>query len=65
MVWLNLGWTVILFGAQLSYAIQAVRRGDVTVRELDEFRARSHKEGHDDTYNNVSDIMRDVKSNRK
>lgn len=65
MVWLNLGWTVILFGAQLSYAIQAVRRGDVTVRELDEFRARSHKEGHDDTYSNVSDIMRDVKSNRK
>ena len=65
MVWLNLGWTVILFGAELTYAIQAVRRRDVTVAELDEFRARSHREGHDDTYDNVSDIMRDVKSNRK
>ena len=65
MVWLNLGWTVILFGAELTYAIQAVRRRDVTVAELDEFRARSHREGHDDTYDNVSDIMRDVKSKRK
>ena len=65
MVWLNLGWTVILFGAELTYAIQAVRRRDVTVAELDEFRARSHREGHDDSYDNVSDIMRDVKSNRK
>ena len=65
MIWLNMGWTVILFGAELSYAIQAVRRRDITVRELDEFRARSHHEGHDDTYSNVSDIMRDVKSNRK
>ena len=64
MVWLNLGWTVILFGAELTYAIQAVRRRDVTVAELDEFRARSHREGHDDSYDNVSDIMRDVKSNR-
>ena len=65
MVWLNLGWTVILFGAELTYAIQAVRRRDVTVAELDVFRARSHREGHDDSYDNVSDIMRDVKSNRK
>ena len=65
MIWLNMGWTVILFGAELTYAIQAVRRGDITVRELDDFRARSRSEGHEDTYSNVSDIMRDVKSNRK
>ena len=65
MIWLNMGWTIILFGAELTYAIQAVRRKDITVRELDEFRARSHSEGHDDSYSNVSDIMRDVKSNRK
>jgi len=41
MVWLNLGWTVILLGAELTYALQVVHRRDITVRELDEFIARN------------------------
>lgn len=65
MIWLNMGWTIILFGAELTYAIQAVRRRDITVRELDEFQARSRRAGQEDSYDHVSDIMRDVKSNRK
>lgn len=65
MIWLNLGWTMILFGAQLTYAIQAVRRGDITVAELEDFRVRSRDNGGEDSYDNVSDIMRDVKSIRK
>lgn len=40
MVWMNLGWNVILYGAELTYAIQAVRRKDITVLEVDEFTAR-------------------------
>lgn len=69
MVWLNLGWTVILFGAELSYAMQVVQRRDITVRELDDFLARSRREGrehHRDTgtYDNVSDILHDVKHQR-
>lgn len=40
MLWLNLGWNVILYGAGLTYAIQAVRRKDVSVKELEEFTAR-------------------------
>lgn len=63
MVWLNLGWTVILFGAELTYAVQAIRRKDITVRELDEFRARS-RAGQADRYGKVSDIIHDVKSKR-
>lgn len=41
MVWLNLGWTVILLGAELTYALQVVHRRDITVRELDEFIAQN------------------------
>ena len=35
MIWLNLGWTIILYGAELSYAFQNVDKKQQTVEELD------------------------------
>ena len=32
MIWLNLGWTVILYGAELSYAFQNVKQTEETIR---------------------------------
>lgn len=36
MIWLNLGWTLILYGAELSYAFQNVDRHQITIEKLDE-----------------------------
>ena len=36
MIWLNLGWTIILYGAELTYAFQNVDKHRVTVEKLDE-----------------------------
>ena len=36
MIWLNLGWTIILYGAELTYAFQNVDKHRVTVERLDE-----------------------------
>ncbi|MBE6223446.1 MAG: YihY/virulence factor BrkB family protein [Bacteroidales bacterium] len=36
MIWLNLGWTIILYGAELSYAFQNVDRHSITIAKLDE-----------------------------
>ncbi|MBR4774646.1 MAG: YihY/virulence factor BrkB family protein [Bacteroidales bacterium] len=35
MIWLNLGWTVILYGAELSFAFQNVDIKQQTIEELD------------------------------
>ena len=35
MVWLNLGWTIILYGAELSYAFQNVDKMGITSEQLD------------------------------
>ena len=36
MIWLNLGWTIILYGAELSYAFQNVDRHQLTIEALDQ-----------------------------
>ena len=36
MIWLNLGWTIILYGAELSYAFQNVDQHSITIAKLDE-----------------------------
>ena len=36
MIWLNLGWTIILYGAELSFAFQNVDKHRLTVEKLDE-----------------------------
>jgi len=35
MVWLNLGWTIILYGAELTYAFQNVETHRITIETLD------------------------------
>lgn len=36
MVWLNLGWTIILYGAELSYAFQNVEKHQLTIDALNQ-----------------------------
>ena len=47
MVWLNFGWTIILYGAELSYAFQHVKEHEESIKKLDEsiekFRKRSRR----------------------
>lgn len=35
MIWLNLGWTIILYGAELSYSFQNVDKHQLTIETLD------------------------------
>ena len=35
MVWLNLGWTIVMYGAELSYAFQNVDKHSVTTEAID------------------------------
>ena len=44
MVWLNLGWTIILYGAELSYAFQNVDKMGITNEQLDEMNAEAVQE---------------------
>ena len=49
MVWLNLGWTIVMYGAELSYAFQNVDKHRVTVEAIDrmnEDALRARKERH-------------------
>jgi membrane protein len=44
MIWLNLGWTIILYGAELSYAFQNVDRHRITIEKLDQLNAEAIRE---------------------
>ena len=51
MVWLNLGWTIMLYGAELSYAFQNVDKHRVSSEEIDKMnedalRARRERMQH-------------------
>ena len=35
MIWLNLGWTIVMYGAELSFAFQNVDKHSVTVEAID------------------------------
>ena len=48
MIWLNLGWKIVLYGAELSYAFQNVDQYSISEEKLDEmneeaFRARRER----------------------
>ncbi len=60
MIWLNLGWTVILYGAELSYAMQEVEKSSITSEQLDAFRKRSRKEKKH--YTEASELMEEAES---
>lgn len=55
MIWLNLGWTIILYGAELSYAMQSVESSHVTTAQLDSFVEESKRE--DRKYTDVSEMI--------
>jgi membrane protein len=47
MIWLNLGWTIILYGAELSFAFQNVdshRMSIETLNQLNEEAVRTRKQ---------------------
>ena len=44
MVWLNLGWTIILYGAELSYSFQNVEKMGITSQQLDQMNAEALQE---------------------
>ncbi len=47
MIWLNLGWTIVLYGAELSYSFQNVDRYSISEEKLDQMNEeaiRSRKE---------------------
>ena len=44
MVWLNLGWTIILYGAELSYAFQNVDKMGITSEQLDKMNDEAVRE---------------------
>ena len=44
MIWLNLGWTIILYGAELSYAFQNVDQHKITIEKLDQLNAEAIRE---------------------
>ena len=41
MIWLNMGWTIVLYGAELTYAFQNVDRHSVSIEKLDEMNAEA------------------------
>ena len=54
MIWLNLGWTIVLYGAELSYAFQNVDKHRTTIEMLDEMNAeavRARKERFQNSMN--------------
>ena len=55
MIWLNLGWTIILYGAELSYAMQDVESSNVTTEQLDSFLEESRRKGK--RYTDVSEMI--------
>ena len=47
MIWLNMGWTIILYGAELSFSFQNVERHQMTIEtlnQLNEEAVRTRKE---------------------
>lgn len=44
LVWMNWGWSIILFGAELSYSMQRVSHGQIREDELDEIFAARKRE---------------------
>ena len=53
MVWLNLGWTIILYGAELSYAFQNVDKMGITNEQLDTMNAEAVKERKKRRHNGI------------
>ena len=54
MIWLNLGWTIILYGAELSYAFQNVDQHRITIEKLDQMNAEAIRERKERLTNTIT-----------
>ena len=53
MVWLNLGWTIILYGAELSFSFQNVDKMGITTEQLDKMNADAVRERKERLQNGI------------
>ena len=44
MIWLNMGWSIILYGAELSYAFQNVEKYKLSIQDLDKMNEDARRE---------------------
>lgn len=56
MIWLNLGWTIILYGSELSYAFQNVAKHSITIAKLDEMNKQAVRERKERRFQNTMSI---------
>ena len=54
MVWLNLGWTIILYGAELTYAFQNVEKYNLSDQTLDEMNTEAVRQRKERFQNKMS-----------
>jgi membrane protein len=56
MIWLNIGWAIILYGAELSYAFQNVDKHSITIAKLDEMNEQAVRERKERLYQNTMSL---------
>jgi len=56
MIWLNIGWAIILYGAELSYAFQNVDQHSITIAKLDEMNKQAVQERKERLYQNTMSL---------
>ena len=54
MIWLNIGWTIILYGAELSYAFQNVDQHRITIEKLDQLNTEAIRERRERLPNTIT-----------
>lgn len=54
MIWLNIGWTIILYGAELSYSFQNVDKQRITIERLDQLNAEAIRERRERLPNTIT-----------
>jgi membrane protein len=56
MIWLNIGWAIIFYGAELSYAFQNVDKHSITIAKLDEMNEQAVRERKERLYQNTMSL---------
>lgn len=61
LIWLNIGWTIILYGAELSYAFQTIDLNQITDAEIDLIINKQRRDGvNAKRYTEASDVVRET-----
>jgi len=58
MIWLNLGWTIILYGAEFSFALQCVSAHRVTAENMDEVLDELKTHRYSDTNEFLDEVVK-------